>query len=56
MPYQTSLRDLAQNVQAEIDQMDIPAEIHYDLAGDYKEQQDSSRDMLLLGALIIMLV
>ena len=56
MPYQTSLRDLAQNVQAEIDRMDIPAEIHYDLAGDYKEQQDSSRDMLLLGALIIMLV
>lgn len=56
MPYNTSLKELAENVQAEIDQMEIPSEIHYDLAGDYKEQQDSSRDMLMLGLLILMLV
>ncbi len=56
MPYNTSLGELAQGVQRELDQMDIPAEIHVDLAGNYKDQQDSSRDMALLAALIIMLV
>ncbi|MBR1550042.1 MAG: efflux RND transporter permease subunit [Bacteroidales bacterium] len=56
MPYNTSLQELAQGVQHELDQMDIPSEIHVDLAGSYKDQQDSSRDMMLLGLLIIMLV
>ena len=56
MPYNTSLQELAQNVQKEIDLMAIPADIHVDLAGNYKDQQDSSRDMLLLGVLILMLV
>ena len=56
MPYKTSLQELAQNVQHELDQMDIPAEIRVDLAGNYKDQQESSRDMILLGALILMLV
>ena len=56
MPYKTSLRQLALNVQKEIDQMGVPADIHVALAGNYKDQQDSSRDMGLLAALIIMLV
>ena len=56
MPFKTSLQEMAQNVQKEIDQMDVPSEIHYDLAGNYKDQQDSSRDMMMLGLLIIMLV
>ena len=56
MPFKTSLQELAQNVQKEIDQMEVPSDIHYDLAGSYKDQQDSSRDMLLLGLLIVMLV
>ena len=56
MPYKTSLRQLAQNVQKEIDEMGVPADIHVALAGNYKDQQDSSRDMGLLAALIIMLV
>ena len=56
MPYKTSLRDLAQNVQKEIDQMGIPADIHVALAGNYKDQQDSTRDMGLLAVLILMLV
>ncbi len=56
MPFRTSLQELAQNVQKEIDQMDVPADIHYALAGNYKDQQESSRDMLILGLLIIMLV
>lgn len=56
MPYNTSLQELAQNVQHELDQMNIPAEIHVALAGNYKDQQDSTRDMMMLAALILMLV
>ena len=56
MPYRTSLQELAMGVQAELDQMNIPADIHVDLAGNYKDQQDSTRDMMLLGALILLLV
>ena len=55
-PFNTSLQELAQGVQRELDQMDIPSEIHVDLAGSYKDQQDSTRDMALLAVLIIMLV
>lgn len=56
MPYRTSLQELAMGVQHELDQMNIPAEIHVALAGNYKDQQDSTRDMMMLGALILMLV
>ena len=56
MPYRTSLQQLAMGVQHELDQMNIPAEIHVALAGNYKDQQDSTRDMMMLGALILMLV
>ncbi|MBR0073710.1 MAG: efflux RND transporter permease subunit [Bacteroidales bacterium] len=56
MPYNTSLQELAEGVNAELEKMEIPSEIHVDLAGNYKDQQDSTRDMMLLGALIIMLV
>ena len=56
MPYKTSLQELAMGVQSELDQMGIPAEMHVDLAGNYKDQQDSTRDMLVLGVLILMLV
>ncbi len=56
MPYRTSLQELALSVQRQLDQMDIPSEIHVALAGNYKDQQDSTRDMLMLAALILMLV
>ena len=56
MPYETSLQELANGVNAEIEKMEIPSEIHVDLAGNYKDQQDSTRDMMMLGALIVMLV
>lgn len=56
MPYKTSLRELALSTQAEIDAMGVPSDIHVALAGNYKDQQDSTRDMLLLAALIILLV
>ena len=56
MPYNTSLQELAQSVQKEIDQMEIPSDVHVALAGNYKDQQDSTRDMMMLGMLILMLV
>ena len=56
MPYKTSLRDLAMAVQGEIDQMGVPAGIHVSLAGSYEDQQESTRAMMLVGALIILLV
>ena len=56
MPYKTSLQELAMGVQHELDQMNIPSEIHVALAGNYKDQQDSTRDMMMLAALILMLV
>lgn len=56
MPFNTSLGELAQGVQKEIDQMDIPQGVHYALAGSYEDQQDSTSDMFMLSLLIMMLV
>ncbi len=56
MPFNTSLGELAQGVQKEIDQMDIPQGVHYALAGSYEDQQDSTADMGLLAVLIMILV
>ena len=56
MPFNTSLQELAQSVQHELDQMEIPSDVHVALAGNYKDQQDSTRDMMMLGMLILMLV
>ena len=56
MPFNTSLGELAQGVQKEIDQMDIPQGVHYALAGSYEDQQDSTADMGLLAILIMILV
>ena len=56
MPFNTSLGELAQNVQKEIDQMNIPQGVHYALAGSYEDQQDSTSDMFMLSLLIMMLV
>ncbi len=56
MPFNTSLQELAQSVQHELDQMEISSDVHVALAGNYKDQQDSTRDMLMLGLLILMLV
>ncbi|MBP5515928.1 MAG: efflux RND transporter permease subunit [Bacteroidales bacterium] len=56
MPYQTSLGELAEGVQHEIDQMNIPAGVHVALAGNYEDQQKTSKDMVTLALLIMMLV
>ena len=42
--------------QAEIDKMEIPQGVSIELAGNYEDQQDSFRDLLMLAALIIILV
>lgn len=55
-PYNTSLQELAQGVQNELDKMHIPQGIHVALAGSYEDQQKTFGDMFLLGLLIIMLV
>ena len=56
MPYKTSLQELAQATQKEIDAMGVPADIHVALAGNYEDQQKSTRDLGLLAALILLLV
>ena len=55
-PYQTSLGEMAGNVQKQLDQMHIPQGIHVSLAGSYEDQQKTTGDMLTLGLLILMLV
>ena len=40
----------------EIDKMDLPAGISVGISGSYEDQQDSFRDLLILGVLIIILV
>lgn len=56
-PFEVSLGDLAMAIEQQvIPQLDVPSGYSIRLAGDYEDQQDSFRDMAMLGALIIMLV
>ena len=55
-PYNASLAEVAQGVQAELDKMNIPQGVHVALAGSYEDQQETFGDMILLGLLIILLV
>ena len=56
-PYQTTLGELAQNIEANvIQQLDVPQGIVVRLAGDYEDQQETFSQMILLAAMIIMLV
>lgn len=55
-PFNVSLGELAENVQNQLDQMNIPQDIHVALAGSYEDQKKSTSDMLTLALLIIMLV
>ena len=52
----TSLGQVAESVQHELDNMNIPQGIHVALAGSYEDQQKTSKDMVTLALLIIMLV
>lgn len=56
-PHETSLGELAQAIQAQvIPQLDLPVGYSTHIGGNYETQQDTFRDMILLGALIILLV
>lgn len=47
---------LVEQAQAQIDQMDIPQGVSIQLSGSYEDQQDSFKDLMTLGVLIIILV
>lgn len=55
-PYETSLGELAANIQAELSQIGVPNGITYRLGGSYEDQQESFGDMTTLGLLILLLV
>ncbi len=55
-PYQTSLSELAQGIQAVIDKMDVPQGVSLNVGGSYEDQQESFGDMGMLALLILLLV
>ena len=56
-PYNVSLGELASKIEAEVvPQLELPVGYSTHMAGNYEDQQDTFRDMILLGALIILLV
>ena len=48
--------EVVTEAQLKIDEMHLPSGISIGLAGSYEDQQDSFKDLLLLGVLIIILV
>ena len=56
LPYDSSLGEIAQQVQAIIDNHPAPTGIVVRIAGDYEEQQKTFGDMAVLLLLIVMLV
>ena len=55
-PFQTSLGQLAAQVQALLDRMAVPSGVTVVVAGDYEDQQKTFGDIILLGLLILLLV
>jgi len=55
-PYKTSLGELAEDIQAQVDRHTTPSGVTVVLAGDYEDQQKSFADIITLGLLIILLV
>lgn len=55
-PYNTSLGELANDLQGVIDQTNIPLGISIHLGGSYEKQQETFSDMITLALLIILLV
>ena len=56
MPYQTSLGELAAQIQAQVDKLSHPSGISVVLAGDYEDQQKTFKDIFALLLLIVLLV
>jgi HAE1 family hydrophobic/amphiphilic exporter-1 len=55
-PYKVALGDLAANIQAEIDKMNVPNEVMIEVGGAYEDQMDSFKDLGLLLLLSLVLV
>ncbi|MBR7068815.1 MAG: efflux RND transporter permease subunit [Bacteroidales bacterium] len=55
-PYNVPLSVLAQNIQAEIDNMEIPQGVMVYVGGAWEDQQEATADMATLFLLIILLV
>ena len=55
-PYNVPLSVLAQSIQAEIDQMEIPQGVLVYVGGAYEDQQEATADMAMLFLLILLLV
>ncbi len=50
------MSDVVTLAEAGIDQMDLPSGVSIQISGSYEDQQDSFKDLLMLGVLIIILV
>ncbi len=50
------MSEIVEKSQVEIDKLHLPSGISIELSGSYEDQQDSFRDLLTLGLLIIILV
>ena len=55
-PYQVSLGEMAQQIEKELDQMNMPTGVTYRISGSYEDQQESFGDIGILLALIVLLV
>ena len=55
-PYQTSLGELAMEIQGVVDDSDIPREIMVEVGGAYEDQQEGFMDLALLLFLSLILV
>ncbi|MBR0394765.1 MAG: efflux RND transporter permease subunit, partial [Alistipes sp.] len=54
--YGYAMSDIVQGVVAELNKMDMPAGIDWELGGSYEDQQDTFRDMIMLLMLMVILV
>ena len=54
-PYKVPLNKMAEQVQAKIDAMDIPPDVHVVMGGAVEELQDSMKDLMLLLLLSLVL-
>lgn len=50
------MSQVVEQAQAKIDKMNLPSGISISLSGSYEDQQESFRDLMMLGLLIIILV
>ena len=55
-PYEVSLGEMAQQIEAELAQIGFPTGVTYRISGNYEDQQETFGNMGLLLALIVLLV